>query len=354
MRLPRAGYSIGGIIAAFTLIAATYAQPTPDVPAQAAPAQPDLPALTASLDSEDLPTRLSAALELREREDISLRQIETVLRAGGLSAEQHRRLTAVAWERFRSEPRPAMGVQTNQTQQRGTVLDFITPGFPAAQVLKPGDRIESVDGVRLDEFGMLRRVILSRDPGDEMTLVVFRDGAALNLKVKLGRYADLRNSTLDEPSLLMAFRQFRAKDYYQYNPDEPPIENGLPPEDWSFAELAVQQGDPAYADYGEADGSQSGMPVVAGGEPRAGIVMTPARPSRNFRAGPIDGRPGRDDFALLIQFQQQMQTEMQANLVRINDTRLPAETRAMLRAQNDLYAAEIKKIDDRIRQLRGR
>ncbi len=316
--------------------------PAPSEPDPAA-VQAELRALVEHLDSEILQQRLDAAKSLRERPEFNLKTIEGVLRTAALSPEQHRQLVSVAWERFKSEPRPAMGISSNYNQ-RGAVVQFVTPGFPATQVLRAGDRIEVAEGVKLDEFDTLRHVILSRDPGDEMALSILRDGVVMNVKVTLGRVEDLRGQALMEISLVNAFRQFRARDYLERGGSEP-IDSGLSAEAWTLTEtIAPELSEVAYIDHGETDGTQSPMPVVAGGEPR-GTLM-------NARAMRLNARmdDAEVELRMLNGFRQQLERDIEAARVRLADPDLNEATRDTLRALNARNERHLVIYRDLIRQ----
>ena len=307
----------------------------------------ELKQVVANLDSEVLQQRLDAARSLREGPRFGLKTIEGVLRTAELSPEQHRQLVSVAWERFKSEPRPAMGISSNYNQ-RGAVVQFVTPGFPAQQVLKSGDRIEVADGVKLDEFDTLRHVILSRDPGDEMALTILRDGATLNVKVTLGRLEDLRGQALTELSLVTAFRLFRARDYLDLRGGEggeEPLASGLSAEAWAMTDaIPPETADLVYIDHGETDGTQSPMPVVAGGEPR-GVLL-------NNRAMRLNARmdDAEVELRMLNGFRQQLERDIESGKAKLADPTLPEGTKDALRALNARNERHLVIYRDLIRQ----
>ncbi|MBI4422238.1 MAG: trypsin-like peptidase domain-containing protein [Elusimicrobia bacterium] len=66
---------------------------------------------------------------------------------------------------------------------------------PAAGELKPGDRIESIDGRNLprpayDACGEVERVVSEKSPGETLRLVVFRDGKPRAVEITLAEAAD--------------------------------------------------------------------------------------------------------------------------------------------------------------------
>jgi len=72
----------------------------------------------------------------------------------------------------------------------GLVVSDLTPGMPAIDVLMWGDVILSVDGKEITANTALNRAIAARKVGDEVPLVVERDGKKLDLKVKVGVFPD--------------------------------------------------------------------------------------------------------------------------------------------------------------------
>jgi hypothetical protein len=339
-------------IAALALTLSAGAQPVlPDIQGPArAPAHTDdrgLSELIESLAAPDLLTRRAATDTLRTREDISLKQIEQTLRTARLTPEQHRRLLSAAWHRFRSTPRPAMGVRTDaQPNLRGANIASITRGFPAESVLRPGDRIEALDGFRLDDFNTLRHIILARDPGDELPATVIRDGAVLNLRVKLGRYEDL-NQQLSDGDLMAAFRQFRARDYFDYRA-EPPIDSGVEPDQWSFHhanDVDEEWSRPIYA-TGEIDP----LNATAGGEPRGGraVIVNAPRPGNARMA---------DDFQEMRFLQAerlQLQTEIARLQLQIENPATRAEDRRGLLQLVAVQRERIRMIEAQLNQRRPR
>jgi PDZ domain len=160
--------------------------------------EPDaIGSLVKKLVAPDPLERVSAAQALEHDDGISLRQIERLLiQREGLGPEQSRRLLAIARSRFIREPRAAVGVQFSlfeQDRNGVVVLERVEPEFPASGVLQAGDRIEAIDGVRLSAVSPMRPHILSRDPGDDISMTIVRQGVTMNVMVKLGRWSDLRN-----------------------------------------------------------------------------------------------------------------------------------------------------------------
>jgi S1-C subfamily serine protease len=97
--------------------------------------------------------------------------------------------------------RPFLGITTIQTDQ-GALVQEVEPGSPAAQAgIRPGTRIErtpegeavltggdvvvSVDG-RAVEDGDVAAALRGQRPGDEVELVVLRDGERRTVRLRLG------------------------------------------------------------------------------------------------------------------------------------------------------------------------
>lgn len=69
----------------------------------------------------------------------------------------------------------------------GVVVQAVTEGGPAeAAELRQGDVIVSVDGREVISGGSLQEMIATRQPGDEVTVVLYRDGRAQELRIRLG------------------------------------------------------------------------------------------------------------------------------------------------------------------------
>jgi serine protease Do len=69
----------------------------------------------------------------------------------------------------------------------GVELESVTDGGPASRAgLEDHDVIWAVNGESVATQGQLQQKIASRRPGDEVTLTVYRDGSARELRVRLG------------------------------------------------------------------------------------------------------------------------------------------------------------------------
>jgi hypothetical protein len=261
-------------------------QPRP-APSPTPGEQPDLAQLVTDLGSASVQTRIDAHTRLLEARSITLSQIEQFIRAKPLSAEQRLRLLNMAYQRFLTEPRAAMGIQADSNSERGVVLTLVVPEFPAAQVLKVRDRFVTAAGTTIDTWDALRAVIISRDPDDEIPVTVVRDGATLNLRVKLGSFNRLNNGRM-ENSIRDAAWELRSKDLRDPALSETkPIESGLTAGAWFNP--GVIHNDAADIQLVEA-GPSARTGVVAGGESRGGVPRVADGMTGGARVMPRDGR----------------------------------------------------------------
>lgn len=116
-----------------------------------------------------------------------------------LSPEQRLRLTRVAYQRFASTPRAALGISFQPAfvggAESGAVIAGTIQGFDSQRALKPGDTIYALDDVRIHSMEDGKRVIQARDPGDRVALRVFRDGQPIIVHLTLGSMTDLERTS---------------------------------------------------------------------------------------------------------------------------------------------------------------
>ena len=120
-----------------------------------------------------------------------------------LTPEQFARVETALKNRFFKAPRAALGVgfappgqANNQRQPVAVILERVLPEFPCSKTLKPGDIIRVIDGIELpptDGANQVRSVILSHLPGEELELVIERDGIRHFFRVPLGDFARLNS-----------------------------------------------------------------------------------------------------------------------------------------------------------------
>lgn len=166
-----------------------------------APADTSAAALIADLASPKFAVREAASRALAGGA-AKLSEIEAALERPDLAPEQRVRLLAAGRAVFSGSDRGALGVQFDTTALDGTVIGQVLPGFPANLSLKARDRIKRISGVRVDTpdpMGRQRGVrplVVARDPGDEVLMLIEREGQEVEVSVRLGRFRDLNNAAL--------------------------------------------------------------------------------------------------------------------------------------------------------------
>lgn len=357
--MARSGYRWRGgaaALAATSLVAgASLADPPPDAaPEQAvaveeAPAL-DLEALVRDLDSEDVERRVAATRQLHEHSRLRLRDVEKVLLRDDLSPEQRQRLLGVAEWRFRSEPRAALGFQGPMMGERdtqGVVISNVIPGFPASEVLKAGDRIISADGAPLMNFGAIRPVIVSRDPGDKLRLVLVRDGATVNATVELGSFRQLPESRDLDDAVLAEAWEMRSRRLR--GAQQAAVPSGLASERWKSEQVDLAE--LRTMEIARAGGAQDGhLGVVMGGEPRGGSDdITHMLDAEALRRGHAD--PNLQQINRLQQVRAQWTSQLEAVDRMLADPDLPAEQRRGLQQSRTALAQAIANHDAEIQRL---
>lgn len=197
---------------ALCVAAPAGAQATPPSPAAAptpAPAPAEATAferLINQLDDESLQTREAASRQLDAILAASrLAQpafLDRLLEAAVLtqaqrsdySLETRSRLVGALRERFMESPRAAMGIQFGGVTPVGVIIGHAFDGFPGKDLglLLPQDIITSIEGIRLDaqisQQGdsmriqeLVRAIILSHEPGEQVRISILRPGLAPNI-----------------------------------------------------------------------------------------------------------------------------------------------------------------------------
>lgn len=186
------------------------------VPDAAAPER--LRTLVRDLGSTDLRTRAQADRAIADDPAITLPMIEEVLRdpAIQLSTDARERLLSSARQRFNTSPRGAMGVQfwMQSGLRDRVIIEATLRDFPDAQAkLRPGDMVIEAGGLRT--VGPLAQqtfqsVVVSRDPGDLVPLVIRRGEQKVDVNVRLGRRDDLRGNAFLSPDAIDRAWRVRA------------------------------------------------------------------------------------------------------------------------------------------------
>lgn len=83
--------------------------------------------------------------------------------------------------------RPYIGVTRDADSESAKVAE-VTEGGPAAEAgVKPGDTIISFDGRRITSFQSLIYSVQAKQPGDEVEMIVEREGEEVTLQLKVGK-----------------------------------------------------------------------------------------------------------------------------------------------------------------------
>lgn len=129
----------------------------------------------ALLASPDWPTREKATRTLYEMTVADEILLATLIDPD-LGIEQRSRLIASIAQRITFAPRGAVGIRMrrNMGGEPGVVVEAVIPGMPGEKFLKPGDRIKSIDGLRINTNTDLTSVVQGRLPGDNLVFEVVR------------------------------------------------------------------------------------------------------------------------------------------------------------------------------------
>lgn len=309
--------------------------------------------LIAALASPRFVDRELATHALQNLPSVSLVELEAALTVDQLSLEQRRRLSAAAKLRFLTEPRAAMGITLGQITDLGLPITGTTPGFDAANRLRGGDIITSIDGVEIRSLTDLQVSIIANAPGVVVPVRFIRDGGAMEAGVELGAWRDLpqAQSTPQIEVLELAW-QHRSRAYRSLT------EPGTVP----------TLGEPvAGAPSALPGGSRRGIrrdKVVAGGEARDGATRAVGVDVDRRLSPRLDERGS--DFAGLVATtlreldeRAQRQRDRIARLARDLERarqRGDAEAIAEVEARREVLTAELQIIEaqiERYRRMRG-
>lgn len=333
------------------------------------PFEPDQVArLVGDLDSDDVLTRVYATAALAQGPAVTLSALEEQLLAKDLSHEARRRLMSAAFQRFVAEPRAAMGVSFDQLpQESGVRIATTVPGFHAATKLRPGDRLDSMDGVRVHDQTHAVALIVVHAPGDEVELGINRNGVPMSVTLRLGARATLSNAMPLAGQTLDLAWAIRSEPYAGLAKAGTAIlDSGLAPEAWSFR-AAQTDGDPTIP----GDRTADPVFVVAGGEarsssePRGFIPPTGFAIRPNIRIAPNQDEAQRREIEQVLRADLQMFRDardlivqrIDANQRLLQNPNLPAARRRALQMdieeqRNALrgFEAQIRMLEDQLRR----
>ncbi len=141
--------------------------------------------------------------------------------------------------------RPVLGCVMQRGPQPGEVfIQRLAPGGPAQKAgLQPGDRILAADGLQVRSVYQVVSLVLKKQPGDQITLTVLRDGKALRVPVVLGGAQVFQGEQWNR-ALRLAPRRLQisitGRQVYEIHtrPQVQASQHQLPPEARLFAEQA--------------------------------------------------------------------------------------------------------------------
>jgi hypothetical protein len=328
--------------------------------------------VVADLDSSDFATRERASEKLSGDEGVGLSLIERRLTDAShpLMPEQVLRLSEAGLRQFTSTQRGAMGVQfaLMDSAVDGVKVGATVDGFDSKRALKAGDVIREMDGVSLVMNDQMRSrnaivaMIISHDPGDEVTLSVLRAGEPVVVRLKLGNYRDLRNANeLDTQRMRTAWEMRCRRAMGGPSGDvSDAAEAGLSAQRWNqisdpvrrnaARRLAeIRQANPFLPQSGpEPLPEEAGTTLVAGGADRTLQV----EPSNDFSAGEKSQRNAGQVRQI------QMQIDQFTNLIRnyekrLKDPNLPENQKRMLQATLSSYKQQLAMLKMQKKQLVG-
>jgi len=255
------------------------------------------PALLQQLDHPDLAQREAATSALAagaSRETMTA--IEDAIARPGLTPEQRLRLREAARRIFNARERGGLGVSFSRVRlNSGVEISDTIQGFPARELLRPGDIVTAIDGVRVADSSHMRYMILAKEPGEILEMVVLRTGpdgnaGRLVVPVPLGRYSDLNNAARVDAESLRAAHELRlARRGIAVEPGQT-IGSGLDPIAWLRTEgiWTDNPADPTPADANldHQVGIDFSRVVTTGGRPAA------VNPRNAFRAADVNYREG--------------------------------------------------------------
>lgn len=278
---------------ACTCASAQPAQPKPNrAGTNSAARDAALDGLLKGFDSDDVATRERAAAGLASTPAIDLAALTRRIgdRAHPLSPEQALRLNEAGVKLLKSSPRGAMGVSFGRSTPDTVEIGLPVEGFESMRVLRQGDVVRTIAGVKAAGQEQARAIILSHDPGAEVTLEITRAGEPSTVTLHLGSYSDLDQGTrqpMADPVMREAWRLRCARAAGDAAGDaEPVIESGVSAAQYRAAmQRERRQQQQALVDAQTNprrrvdDGS---APVLGGG----GLRRLEDEPDRAFTAAP--------------------------------------------------------------------
>ncbi|MFG0260033.1 MAG: PDZ domain-containing protein [Phycisphaerales bacterium JB041] len=320
--------------------------------------RPPLEEMIGWLDSPVFAARQQALVGLLERRDLDLAEIEAWRAREGLSPEQRLRLEELALQVFARGPRAALGISFPPDDRGGVRIMDVVAGFAAADLLVPGDRIISADGVALSRQAMLRAAILSHAPGERLELTVERGGEVLEISVPLGSFGNLRGAATPRPSDLVAawsLRQIRRGVASAHGTPITPV-----PADLVGAAAGGDAPEPGSAEwlsvYASSDAPGG---LLVGGQPRetADLSLTRLAALDASRSVTLEDPEllGNADLVLQLTILRNERSQVLDDITRIENLiggpNLDAGGRAMMRRRLEQVREQLGVLEEQIRRI---
>ncbi len=333
---------VAGAVAAGVLCPTAFAQDG-TAAARRAPIAPGAFEAIAPLDDPIFEVRRQSEQRLIEGGWGTLDQLHAMLASGRLSPEQHVRVRRIAIARFVSTPRAGMGVQFNLGAPGEARIEQLVEGFPAGEVIRPGDQIVEAAGVEVGNSAQLGALILSHDPGDVMAVRVIREEEPYELDVPLGSFGDLRQNTPNPRTLASAYHARARRDHAPARPNSGALGSGLTLDDWTRAELGNEPPESLPGGVGSARRPGATRESVVGG------VAHP-RPAETQQA--FSARSGSSASAWL-QRRGELARRRAVVEAQWNNARAQGEqgTQRELRGRLDKYDAALADMNRRLGQI---
>lgn len=313
------------------------------------------------LDSADLAVRDKAMADLGDPRIFSLSFIQDRFFDPGLTEEQRLRLNSAGYRLFTGSVRAAMGVQFSDATPQGVVIGRTIEGFDSRVTLRPEDVIRTIDGRSAVDQDHVRALIVSHDPGDEVQIGLLRNGEALSVTLRMGRFDQLRERTgrPDDQSMQQAWRVRLARLARAAMARLPaPIDAvavEAEQEDFDLAIALERARDPVARGDDHAFAIAT---LTAGGEPRAMSGWGPGS-YLTFRGGGFGAPPDPvGELLRELDLTQRSILEVQDQLIEIRqvieDPNTPAPRRQEMLIRAQLMEAQLRLYEDQVRNIRQR
>ena len=260
------------------------------------------------------------------------------------------------------ESRGARGVQFagGAFLEDGATVGGTVPEFDSARVLRAGDVIRVIDGQAVYGMEDVREIIVSHDPGEVVTIGLVRAGRALQVRLKLGKYEDLRDGSGPSRETVEGAWRRRSERLSAVARLAPPLDAGVTRfiNERSVAEAregframdAARQAELAAAGL---DSGARPLSIVAGGEPRGGIwsSMTeylPTQGNPNARRDRPDANNLRQALVDNIEMCEREIRVLEEDLRRPGQ---PPDQLEALRAKRALVMAQLDGLRSKVRAM---